>query len=202
MNDNRRIARALLELAAGPGSDRVSVAELLSAFGPRATVALMLMFALPNVLPMPPGTSAILGTPLLFLTIQLALGRSAWVPDAIGRRSLSKAAIAPAMRRVAFGLTARHALLRPRLQWLTAPSAVRAIGLVSSVLALILFLPIPFGNMSPALAICLFALGILRRDGLWVLAGFGCAIVAVGLVWALGATLGQAAYDALLRVFG
>ena len=33
------------------------------------------------------------------------------------------------------------------------------------MLALILFLPIPFGNMLPALAICLFSLAILERDG-------------------------------------
>jgi len=202
VNDNRRIAQILRKLASGPSSDRISVADLLSAFGARAPAALMLLFAVPNVLPMPPGTSAILGAPLLFLTVQLALGRPAWVPRAIGRRSLSRATIAPAMRRVAFGLTARHALLRPRLQRLVEPPAARAIGLVSSLLALILFLPIPFGNMLPALAISLFAIGILRRDGLFVVAGIGCAVVAVGLVWALGATLGQAGFDALRRIFG
>ena len=196
MNDNRRIAKTLLALAAGPPSDRVSVAELLIAFGPRAPAALMLLFALPNVLPMPPGTSAILGTPLLFVTVQLALGRPAWVPRAIGRRSLSLAAIAPTLRRVAFGLTVHHALLRPRLQPLVEPAAVRAIGVISSLLALILFLPIPFGNMLPALAISLFAIGILRRDGLLVLAGIACALLAVGLVWGLGAI----GLDALLQV--
>ena len=196
MNGNRRTARTLLALAAGPPSDRVCVAELLIAFGPRAPAALMLLFALPNVLPMPPGMSAILGTPLLFVTVQLALGRPAWVPRAIGQRSLSRAAIAPALRRVAFGLTAHHTLLRPRLQHLVEPAAVRAIGMIGSLLALILFLPIPFGNMLPALAISLFAVGILRRDGLLVLAGIACAFLAVGLLWALGAI----GLDALLQL--
>ena len=202
MKDNRRIARTLLKLAAGPASDRISVADLLTALGSRAPAALMLLFAAPNVLPMPPGTSAILGTPLLFLTVQLALDRPAWVPRTIALRSLSRATIAPAMRRVAFGLTARHALFRPRLQRMVGPPAERAIGGISSLLALILFLPIPFGNMLPALAISLFAIGILRRDGLCILAGIGCAIIAVGLVWILGAALVQAGFDALLRTFG
>jgi hypothetical protein len=188
-------------MADGPESDRVSVADLLTAFGSRAPAALMLLFAIPNVLPMPPGTSAVLGTPLLFLTLQLALGRPAWVPRAIARRSLARAAIAPAMRRVAFGLTTQHALLRPRLQRLVEPPAVQAIGWASSLLALILFLPIPFGNMLPALAISLFAVGILRRDGAWVLAGAACAAIAVALVWTIGAALGQAAFAALMRIF-
>ena len=202
MSANRRLARILLRMAEGPESDRVSVADLLTAFGTRAPAALMLLLAVPNVLPMPPGTSAVLGTPLLFLTLQLALGRPAWVPRAIARRSLARAAIAPTMRRVAFGLTTQHALLRPRLQRLVEPPAVRAIGWVSSLLALILFLPIPFGNMLPALAISLFAVGILRRDGAWVLAGTGCAVLAVALVWTVGAALGQAGFDALMRSFG
>ena len=37
--------------------------------------------------------------------------------------------------------------------------------------------------MLPALAICLFALGILERDGVWVLAGFMTAVASVALVW-------------------
>jgi hypothetical protein len=202
MNENRRIARTLLRLAAGPGSDRVSVADLLRAFGPHAPAVLTLLFAVPNVLPMPPGTSAILGTPLLFMTVQLALGTPPWVPRAIGERSLSKATIGPAMRRIAAALTARHPLLRPRLQALVEPPAVRVIGAICSLLALILFLPIPFGNMLPALAISLLALGIVFRDGLCVLAGLGCASVGVGLIWAFAATFGQAALEALLRWLG
>jgi hypothetical protein len=59
----------------------------------------------------------------------------------------------------------------------------RAIGAVCLLLSIILFLPIPMGNMPPAIAICLFALAILERDGIWVLAGFGAAIAAVAVIW-------------------
>jgi hypothetical protein len=40
------------------------------------------------------------------------------------------------------------------------------------LLAVILFLPIPFGNIPPAFAIAAFALGILERDGLATLVGW------------------------------
>jgi hypothetical protein len=36
---------------------------------------------------MPPGTSAFLGAPLLFLAVQLALGRRPWLPRVIAERS-------------------------------------------------------------------------------------------------------------------
>ena len=63
------------------------------------------------------------------------------------------------------------------------------VGTVCLLLALVLVLPIPLGNMLPALAICLLALGILERDGLWVLAGFaaaaGAAALVSGVLWAI-----------------
>jgi hypothetical protein len=38
------------------------------------------------------------------------------------------------------------------------------------------------GNMSPAIAICQFALAILEREGFWGLAGLGATIAAVAIV--------------------
>ena len=38
------------------------------------------------------------------------------------------------------------------------------------------------GNMLPALAISLLALGVLERDGVWVLAGFAAAVAGVSPV--------------------
>ena len=201
MTDNRRIARALLKLASDAGSDRISVAELLEAFGRHAPAALILLFAAPNILPMPPGTSAILGAPLLLLTAQLALGVGPWLPRVVTRRTLPRASIAPAMRRIAGWLVGRRRLFRPRLRRLVSPAAVRAAAALSSVLALILFLPVPFGNMLPALAISLLALGILRRDGLWILAGAACAAVAVALIWGIAATVGHAVMAVVKNLF-
>ena len=64
----------LTELATDLTRERVSIADLLIALQDRALAALLLIFALPNVIPVPPGTSALLGAPLLFLAAQLAFG--------------------------------------------------------------------------------------------------------------------------------
>jgi len=62
-------------------------------------------------------------------------------------------------------------------------------GLVCLLLAVVLMLPVPLGNTLPALAIALMALGVLERDGLWMLAGWLGAAVAIavvsGVVWAM-----------------
>jgi hypothetical protein len=62
------------------------------------------------------------------------------------------------------------------------------VGLVCLLLAIVVLLPIPLGNMLPALAISLLALGILERDGLWIVAGLvtaaGAAVLVSGVLFA------------------
>jgi hypothetical protein len=45
-----------------------------------------------------------------------------------------------------------------------------------------LMLRVPLGNVLPALAISVLKLGVLERDGVWVLAGIAVAGAAVSVV--------------------
>ena len=46
---------------------------------------------------------------------------------------------------------------------------------------LVILLPVPFGNQLPALGCAAYGLGLIRRDGVMILAGH--ALVAAGLAW-------------------
>ena len=183
------LSTVLLALALQTHRERISIGDLLAALGDRALGALLFIFAFPNVLPVPPGTSTLLGAPLVFLAAQLMLGRSPWLPAFVARRSLLHADFVILVRRVVPWLQRAERLLRPRLTWLVLPPMEYAIGGVSLLLALVLVLPIPLGNMLPALAISLMALAVLERDGLWALAGLVAALVSAvvvsGVVFAL-----------------
>ena len=184
-----RLSEVLRRLADAAAGGRLVVETLVTALSDRVFGALMLVFAAPNLVPLPiPGFSALTGLPLLFLSAQLAIGwRRPWLPRWIARRSIAGADFA---RVVAWGephLAKAERLLRPRLSPLTAPLAERLIGALCLLLSLILFLPIPLGNMLPALAICLFSFGLLEKDGLPVLAGL--AVAAAGFVVAWGVVL-------------
>ena len=125
----------------------------------------MLLFALPNVLPAPPGLSGVLGLPLLYLSVQMMLGRVPWLPGFIGDRAMPRDRFAQLVERLGPLLARAERLLRPRWSILVSHGAERVLGALCLVLAAVLALPIPFGNMLPAFAICLIALGILERDG-------------------------------------
>jgi len=183
------LSMVLFDLAHDTRRERVSIGDLLTALGDRAICALMFIFAVPNVLPVPPGVSAILGTPLIFLSGQLMLGLRPWLPALVTRRSFSREDFATLVRRVVPWLTRAEKLLRPRAAVLARPPMENLVGLICLLLACVLVLPIPLGNTLPALAISVLALGVLERDGLWILGGFVASLVAAtvvsGVVFAL-----------------
>jgi hypothetical protein len=176
------LSAILRQLAAEPGRERVSVRDLFVALDDRALAALLFVFAVPNVIPSPPGLSTVLGVPLLFLSTQLLLGRKAWLPEFIARRSMARADFEALMIRVLPWLQRAERLLRPRLSGLALPPMEYLLGLTCLALAVVLVLPIPLGNNPPALAIALIALGILERDGLWILAGLCITALSVTVV--------------------
>ncbi len=184
-----RLSEILSGLAADERRSRISVADIFQAMGDRAFGALILIFALPNIVPTPPGTSALTGTPLVFLCAQLMLGQNPWLPRVIADRSMTRQDFASIVTRVTPWLAKAERMLRPRLGFLIYPPAEYLIGFVCLVLAVILALPVPLGNILPAIAICFFSFGILERDGICVLigtviAGVAGAVVA-GVVYAL-----------------
>ncbi len=77
---------AILLVIARQDRERISIGDLLHALEHRALAALMFVFAVPNCIPVPPGVSAVLGAPLLFLSVQLMLGQRAWLPRFINDR--------------------------------------------------------------------------------------------------------------------
>lgn len=169
---HRSLSDVLETLGATACEGRITVADLLRAAGDRAFGALLFVFAVPNVLPAPPGTSVLLGIPLILLSAQLACGRAApWLPRVLARRSVDRAVFARVMTHVLPRLRKAERVLRPRWTLLTSRAAERCIGAAAFVLAVVIFLPVPLGNVLPAAAICAMALGILEHDGIGVTLG-------------------------------
>jgi hypothetical protein len=197
----KRLSQVLTEIAADPSRPRLTVADLMDQLSGRAIGALLLLFAAPNVLPAPPGTSSILGMPLVYLSAQMMLGRRPWLPGFIANRSVWRADFLAMIERAGPMLERAERLLKPRLPGLTSPTSERLIGGLCFALSLILLLPIPLGNMLPALAICILALGVLEKDGLWILLGLAISLGAIALVWGVVWALARTALFLLVNAF-
>jgi hypothetical protein len=184
-----RLSAILADIASGNEDDRVSIGDLLVALKRRALGALIFIFAVPVALPLPPGVSTVFGAPLLFLTAQLMLGMKPWLPRIITDRSLRRGELQKIVGAAAPWLHRAEGVMKPRLVFVGQRPFVYLLGLMCLILSTILFLPIPLGNMLPALAVSIISLGLLARDGLWMLIGFitgvGAVIVVWGVLWAI-----------------
>jgi hypothetical protein len=186
---SKTLSQILNDIAADPGRVAIAINDLITLLGGRGRAGLILLFALPNVLPAPPGRSGVLGLPLLYLSLQMTLGRIPWLPEFIGHRSVPRDRFALLVDTAAPWLARAERLLRTRWSWLVNHRAERVIGAFCLMLAAVLALPIPLGNMLPELAISLVAIGVLERDGLWALIGTATGLVSLfivaGVVYAL-----------------
>jgi hypothetical protein len=199
---SQTLSQVLSAIAADPVRDAIGVNDLITLLGGRGRAGLILLFALPNVLPAPPGMSGVLGLPLLYLSFQMMLGRVPWLPRFIGHRSMPRDRFALLVDTAAPWLARAERLLRPRWSWLINHRAERVIGAFCLLLAAVLALPIPFGNMLPALAISLIALGVLERDGLWVMIGTVTGLVSLFIVSGVVYALVRSTIFLLLNAFG
>lgn len=166
--------------------------ELDQLLGDRSFGFLLLLFALPNSIPLVgiPGVSTITGMVLIIIALQMIWGaRQLYWPESIKRRSFSGKGFKTLIHRAVPWLAKLERLLKPRWLWLVSPKAERCIGGVCLLLALLLILPIPFGNFFPGFAVVILALGLIEKDGVFIAAGLAMTIISVialgGLVWTI-----------------
>ncbi len=197
----RRRPRRLSELFAQLARDAsgpVSVASIRDALGDRSLAAFVVLFAGLNLIPAPPGTSAILGLPLILVSAQMLIGvRRAWLPDFILRRSLSAERFRAAMDWILPRLARIERFVRPRLWPFWRRRGERIVGAVAFVLAVVVTLPIPFGNWLPAFATALIGLSLIERDGILLAVGAIVGVASIGVVVAVVGAAGFAAQAAL-----
>lgn len=184
----QKVSDIVAALCDGWDDDRITLDDLLKTFGLRAFGLLVLVFALPNGIPAPiaPGLSAVLGAPLLLLSVQMLLGfETPWFPASWRARSFRRGDIAKLLRPTLPVIHRIERYVRPRFTHLSGRSASRPLGLLILWNAILLSLPIPFGNLIPAWAIILAALGQVERDGALVIAAIVASVVSTAWVWFL-----------------
>lgn len=202
-NDNGTVSAILKAYAASLTAERVTIGDLLHVMRDRAFGALMIVLALPNVLPVSlPGLSAILGTPLIFIAAQLMIGRTEpWLPHFIAKRGLPREGFVRLIGRMMPHLERAETYLRPRWPLLTSKTGEMAIGAVCFGFAIIIALPVPLGNVVPGLAVSLLSLGLVAKDGVAVIVGLCMGVVASLVVIAAMAGIISLSFLAFDKIF-
>ncbi|MFO1154077.1 MAG: exopolysaccharide biosynthesis protein [Rhodospirillales bacterium] len=178
-----RASDLLLQIANGP-DERLGFGELLDGLGDRTFGLVLLVLAIINVMPQPPGGSTVFGLLLALIALQLLIGLAQpWVPAFVRRRSISRAMFRSGIEKVVPTLRRIERLCKPRVSWLTTGLFERLAGLAIFVFAVVIAAPIPvIGNVLPGIAVAIVAVGLIERDGLALLIGVGSGIGALALI--------------------
>jgi hypothetical protein len=202
-DDRRRPTSAILRDVARDARARVRLDELSDRLGERGFGLMLLVFALPNAIPLPiPGVSTLTSLPLIYVAAQLAFGQPrVALPSWLARREIALTAQRPWIRRSLPWLRRVERLARPRLVVVSAPWFDRCAGGVILFLACLIALPVPFSNLPLGLAMSALALAIVERDGVLMIVGWMLAIVAAGVFAALAGGYSWLIWSATSTVF-
>jgi hypothetical protein len=174
------------------GGERWRIEDLLQLHGNASMAVILLVLALVTLLPVA-GVGTVLSLGILTWAWTWARHRETLPGMArIARLPLPQALAPRSLRWLARLHLVRSRWLRPRLQQLQTASWRWLWALWVALMALIIFLPIPLGNLLPALSLLLFGLGLMARDGVMLLIslapGAGAlAVLAFSAHWLMAA---------------
>lgn len=171
----------LLRMEAMAREGDVQLGKLLEAAGSRAHAMALVVLVLPEALPLPVvGLSTIFGIPLMILSGHLVVfGSGRGIPRRLAQRSLPSGLVLLVAGKAAPVLRWVERLSRPR--WQHFARRERLLALACLVLALVITLPIPFGNLPPAVCLLAIAAGMVQRDGMLAAAGLAGAVAVSGI---------------------
>lgn len=188
-----RLSEVLERMSRQGGAERVSLGDLLGAFGGRAFGPLLLIPALIALVPPVgaiPGMSIATGSIIALVAVQMLFNLNhPWLPGRLLRVSFDRDRFETALRWLYPRARRVERFVRPRWMVLLQPPFAQGVAVLCIVLAAAMYplALVPFGVSLPSLALVFLALGVTARDGL---------VLAIGLAIAAGAA--GAAYVTLI----
>lgn len=182
--------RALLDLLAlGDPDDQLKLGEMLTGLGRRA-FGMLLFLAVPAAFI--PGVAGVISSPIVILVgLQLMVGmRKPWLPKFLASRGPHRHVLIRFDKWFSPWLARLEKIIRPRLTFMLDHRLISILtGLMLVLLGVLLALPIPLTNGMFGAVLLLYALALLERDGLLMLAAWALGIAEIGFFGALSGNL-------------
>lgn len=187
------IVQRLRDAAAALPAGRVSLQSLALAHGPAAHGSLLLLMAAPCLLPVP-GVGTVLGAGMTVLAAAMWRGDAVQcLPRRVAEFELSRHWARRVLGLLASTYSLAGRFAKARFTHLASLGRRSWIAATVGLMAVIVLLPIPFGNALPALAMMFIGLGLVFRDGMAIVLGVATAGLAVlltagllSMVWVWG----------------
>lgn len=185
---SHNVTRLLRRLADDGGDRGLTLREIRDRMDERAYGLLILLLSIPCLVPGLYGVPQVVGVIIILVAAQLLVGREEpwlprWMLDLRARGSWLKAMADFAESKLSW----IDRLSRPRLtRFADGPGEkLAAVFMILATLTIVL----PMTNTIPSIALALLSVGLIQRDGLFVIAGATVATAWLTLLGALAAGL-------------
>lgn len=183
--------------------DRMSLSDLLGLHGDASPAVLLLVLSVLCVLPVY-GVGTALSLAILLMAwhwsrmtgADFTTGQGPALPERLGRFRLDETWSRRCLHGLAWLYTTAGRCLRARWTGLCHPRTGPWWSLWIALMGVVIFLPLPFGNVLPSISLVLLSLGWMFRDGLALLASAVVGSGALAFTWAFG----HLVWEAFLRV--
>lgn len=156
--------------------DTITLRKLLERCGREGMLLVCAIACLPFLIPVSiPGVSTVFGAAIVLLSMALFLDRLPWLPQRILDKDLDANKLKPVLHKGVGMVGKLDRWLQPRWSGLTTSPMQRVNSAVLVFGGLLLMAPlglIPFSNTVPAVGILLLTVGMMQRDGVFVLLGY------------------------------
>lgn len=170
--------------------EKTSLKTVIRNFGDRAFGPVLTLCGLFLLTPLGaiPGAPIALCIIIFSFSLQIVAGRShPWLPTALEKVNVTQDNIDTTKEHLEPVLKKLDGIVRPRFRWAATENA-RVFAAVLSMILAVTLLPlgaVPFGAMIPGAIIAIIGVGIMARDGLALLVGFGLTGLAAAIITAL-----------------
>ncbi len=199
------LSAALFDTIDSIEGSTITLRQLFALIGEQGLLFLCALLTIPFLIPVSiPGVSTVFGVAIILIAIGITLNRIPWLPRQLMDRPLQTEKLVPTLAKGATMVARIDRVIRPRLLNLTHGAVMNRLnGLALVFGGVLLIFPlglIPFSNTLPAFAILFLAVGVLQRDGLFVVLGYVMQVATVVYfgVLAAGALLAGQGLNSLI----
>lgn len=172
-----RTSELLHNIATDPTKPTVFLGEIIDRFGARAFGLLVIIAALPTLIPSPIGVGGISGVLIVICGMQMLWGMEhPWLPKGLRNRGLPSASVHKFVLRLEPWLKRFERLCRARWIGVLERPGTRFTGLLLIFQGLGLALPIPFTNYPYGLVLLLVAFALIEGDGMLLAISWGLMV--------------------------
>ncbi len=172
--------------SAAADAQRLRVADLLHLHGDGSGAILLILMALISTLPVA-GAGTVVSLGILALAWAWLRGRDSMeLPQALGNLTLNERWSQRSLHTLAWIYERADAWLRPRWRTICHDRTRVWWGVWMALMAALIFLPLPLGNVLPGTSLMLLGLGWLFRDGIALLLATATGVAGLGYAVSVG----------------